>query len=169
MKHFDAIIVGAGIAGASLAAEIAPLMSVFILEMEDQPGYHTTGRSNAFWHATYGGPAVEPLTTASLEWLRSPPAEFAGSGFLSARGAITLAHHQSQSALDQFAASFSGTRIKLERIGRDGLMAMIQAFGPNGRLAFWNAAVLISTWRHFTAFIWQLHASTGRCSPAAKN
>lgn len=137
MKHFDAIIVGAGIAGASLAAEIAPLMSVLILEMEDQPGYHTTGRSNAFWHATYGGPAVEPLTTASLEWLRSPPAEFAGSGFLSARGAITLAHHQSQSALDQFAASFSGTRIELERIGRDGLMAMIPGLRPE-----WQSGIL---------------------------
>ena len=52
MTHYDVAIVGAGIAGASLAAEIAQHRTVLLLEAEAQPGYHTTGRSNAFWHAT---------------------------------------------------------------------------------------------------------------------
>ncbi|WP_235515830.1 FAD-dependent oxidoreductase, partial [Sphingomonas sp. Leaf10] len=58
-------IVGAGMAGASLAAELAPHDDVLLLEAESQPGYHATGRSAAFWSETYGGPLVQPLTTAA--------------------------------------------------------------------------------------------------------
>src|SRR3546814_1422239 len=49
MKNFDVVIAGAGMAGASLAAEISRNASVLLLEMESQPGYHATGRSVAFW------------------------------------------------------------------------------------------------------------------------
>ena len=65
MARYDIAIVGAGIAGASLAAELAPHASVLLLEAEDRPGYHATGRSAAFWSESYGGPGVQPLTTAS--------------------------------------------------------------------------------------------------------
>ena len=65
MSDFDVIIVGGGIAGASLGAEIAAKRRTLIIEAEDQCGYHTTGRSAAFWLAQYGGPAVMPLTLAS--------------------------------------------------------------------------------------------------------
>ena len=66
MNQYDVAIIGAGIAGASIASEIADHCSVIILEAEDQPGYHSTGRSAAFWTESYGGPQVQPLTTASL-------------------------------------------------------------------------------------------------------
>ncbi|MGQ3177999.1 MAG: FAD-dependent oxidoreductase, partial [Blastomonas fulva] len=49
MPDYDVVIIGAGIAGASLAAEIAPHCRVLIAEAEDRPGYHSTGRSAAFW------------------------------------------------------------------------------------------------------------------------
>ena len=61
MNHYDIIIVGAGMAGASLGAELADSASVLILEREAQPGYHTTGRSVAFWSESYGGPVLQPL------------------------------------------------------------------------------------------------------------
>jgi D-arginine dehydrogenase len=137
MTHFDVAIIGAGIAGASLAAEIAPYRSVLILEMEDQPGYHTTGRSNAFWHATYGGPDIAPLSSASLAWLRSPPAEFGADGFLSARGAIMLSHRDTVDRLDAFMADFAGTDIDLERMGRTALENLIPGLLPE-----WDAAIL---------------------------
>ena len=44
MKQFDVAIIGAGIAGASIASEIGEHCSVLLLEAEDQPGYHATGR-----------------------------------------------------------------------------------------------------------------------------
>ena len=43
------IIVGGGIAGASLGAEIADRRRTLIIEAEDQCGYHSTGRSAAFY------------------------------------------------------------------------------------------------------------------------
>lgn len=125
MTHYDVAIIGAGIAGASLAAEIVPHRSVLLLEAEAQPGYHTTGRSNAFWHATYGGPLIAPLTSASLDWLRTPPEDFAECGFLSPRGAITLARDEDSVALEAFAAGFAGSGVALERWDRAMLEAQV--------------------------------------------
>ena len=83
--RFDVVIVGAGMAGASLAAELAPTGArVLLLEAESAPGYHATGRSAAFWTESYGGPGVQPLTTAS------GPALHVG-GYLTPRGALTIA------------------------------------------------------------------------------
>ena len=80
-EHFDIAIVGAGMAGASLAADLAGTASVLLIEAEAQPGYHATGRSAAFWTESYGGAMVQPLTSASGPFLRE-------HGFLSAaRGA----------------------------------------------------------------------------------
>lgn len=84
MSRVDVLIVGAGIAGASLAAALAGSRQVMLVEAEDQPGYHSTGRSAAFWHEGYGGPLVAPLTRASRPALEQ-------GGYLSPRGAIHLA------------------------------------------------------------------------------
>jgi len=107
VTRFDVAIVGAGIAGASLAAELAPRRSVLLLEAEDQPGYHATGRSAAFWSETYGGPHIQPLTSASGPWLRD-------NGLLSRRGELHLARARDKDALDRFVAEFEG-RVELER------------------------------------------------------
>ncbi|MBP6556267.1 MAG: FAD-dependent oxidoreductase, partial [Novosphingobium sp.] len=83
-ERFDFAIVGAGMAGASLAAGLAPHGRVLLLEAEEHPGYHATGRSAAFWTESYGGPLVQPLTTASRGF-------FDEHGLLAPRGALTLA------------------------------------------------------------------------------
>ena len=88
--HYDAVIVGAGMAGASLGAELAPHLSVLVVEMEAQPGFHATGRSVAFWSESYGGPQVRPLTLASHDFLSRPEADFADRPFLSPRGALHI-------------------------------------------------------------------------------
>jgi hypothetical protein len=66
---YDFAVIGAGMAGASLAAELSPYARVLLLEAEDAPGYHATGRSAAFWEECYGGPGVVPLTLASGPYL----------------------------------------------------------------------------------------------------
>ena len=71
------VIVGAGMAGASLAYFLGRDAEVVMLEGEDTPGYHTTGRSAAFWVPSYGGPTVLPLTEASRDFFMDPPEGFA--------------------------------------------------------------------------------------------
>ncbi|MES2137127.1 MAG: FAD-dependent oxidoreductase [Pseudomonadota bacterium] len=90
MNHFDIVIVGGGIAGASLGAEVAGERKTLIIEAEDQCGYHSTGRSAAFYLESYGGPDVALLTLASGRFLERPPADFAEEGFLYRRGALHL-------------------------------------------------------------------------------
>jgi D-arginine dehydrogenase len=90
MSEFDVIIVGGGIAGASLGAEIAAHRRTLIIEGEEQCGYHSTGRSAAFYLESYGGPAVAKLTAASGSFLESPPSDFADRSYLFRRGALHL-------------------------------------------------------------------------------
>jgi D-arginine dehydrogenase len=59
MTDVDLLIVGGGIAGASLAARLAGSMRVLIIEAEDLCGRHATGRSAAFWQASLGGNTPE--------------------------------------------------------------------------------------------------------------
>src|SRR5215217_6683951 len=62
---YDIVIVGGGIAGASLGAEIAGKRRTLIIEAEAHCGYHSTGRSAAFWLESYGGEQVALLTSAA--------------------------------------------------------------------------------------------------------
>ncbi len=94
MSDFDVIIVGGGIAGASLGAQIAGKRRTLIVEAEEQCGYHSTGRSAAFYLESYGGPEVAKLTLASREFLGDPPKDFSERGFLRVRGDLHLTRDQ---------------------------------------------------------------------------
>ena len=110
-RHFDFAIVGAGIAGASLAAGLAVHGSVVLLEAEDRPGYHATGRSAAFWTESYGGPLVYPLTDASFDFLND-------GGFLAPRGALTLARAEEAEGLGAFIAEFTALGVAVQPLTR---------------------------------------------------
>ena len=70
--HFDAVVIGAGIAGASAAAALAADRRVALIEAEDQAGYHSTGRSAAVWIQNYGPPDVRVLTGLSRDFFTAP-------------------------------------------------------------------------------------------------
>jgi D-arginine dehydrogenase len=74
MQAYEFIVIGAGIAGASAAYELAKLGSTIILERESQPGYHTTGRSAAVFSEIYGNATIRGLTVGSRSFFASPPA-----------------------------------------------------------------------------------------------
>ena len=96
MSDIDILIVGGGIAGASLGAELAADRRVMLIEAESQCGFHATGRSAAFWLENYGGPLVAPLSLASRAFLTKPPAEFADEGFLTRRGALHVSRDRAR-------------------------------------------------------------------------
>lgn len=97
--QFDIVIVGAGIAGASLAWQLAPHARVALLEMEEQPGYHATGRSAALFMETYGTPMIRALTCASRAFYAVPPEGFAEHPILSPRGVMHVARTGQEQAL----------------------------------------------------------------------
>lgn len=116
MTRYDVAIVGAGMAGAGLAAALAGSARVLLLEAEGRPGYHSTGRSAAFWSESYGGPLIQPLTSASHEALQP---------FLSPRGCIHLADAAGEGALAALAAEFANSAVALQPVDRTGLAARI--------------------------------------------
>ena len=76
-ESFDAIVIGAGMAGATAAAHLAPDRRVALVEAEDAAGYHSTGRSAAMFILNYGPPDVRVLSGLSRAFFDSPPAGFA--------------------------------------------------------------------------------------------
>ena len=109
--RFDIVVVGAGMAGASLAAELSAHARVLVIEAEDHPGYHTTGRSAAFWTESYGGPGVQPLTSASGPALQQ-------LGVLTARQALTIGTAAQAGQVDAFARTYAALGIEVRVLGR---------------------------------------------------
>ena len=130
---YDFAIVGAGMAGASLAAELAGDASVIVLEAEDVPGYHTTGRSAAFWEECYGGPEIVPLTLASGAMLRE-------GGFLTPRGALYIGRKQDKRKIDSFFDRFGGTGVTIERLDRQRLSERVSGLRADWCDAVWEPA-----------------------------
>jgi D-arginine dehydrogenase len=128
-------IIGAGIAGASLAAELAALGAgrIVLLEAEERPGYHTTGRSAAFWEECYGGPDVVPLTLASGPLLRT-------WGFLSPRGALYVGQAGDEGALDGFMETFAGTGVTIDRLDHAALAGRLPGVRDTYTGAVWEPA-----------------------------
>jgi D-arginine dehydrogenase len=89
---FHAVVIGAGIAGATAAAHLAIAgRRVALIEAEDAPGYHTTGRSTALWIFNYGPADVRAMTALSRQFFEAPPSGFSETPLMSRRPVLTLA------------------------------------------------------------------------------
>lgn len=129
-------IIGGGIAGLSLAAEVAELdgrlleraatgrapLRIMVLEREWQFGYHTTGRSAAAFLETYGSPEIRALTRASRTIIDAIGAE-SGESILRARPLIWVAGDNQLDALDALLTANPGLR----RVDADGARTLCPA------------------------------------------
>ena len=106
-----------------MAAGLALHAKVLVLEAEDRAGYHSTGRSAAFWTESYGGPLVQPLTTASFAFLE-------GHGLLADRGGLTLAREGEAAGLEKFARTFEALGVRVDRLDRADLEARLPGIKP---------------------------------------
>ena len=87
-NNFDIIVIGAGIAGASIAAHLADQRRVCILEMEERPGYHTTGRSASAYEPNYGPAPMLAFARASGAFFHAPPDGFTHAPLFTPRGSL---------------------------------------------------------------------------------
>ena len=125
-QTFDAIVIGAGIAGATVAAHLSADRRVALIEAEEAAGYHSTGRSAAIWILNYGPPDVRVLTGLSRSFFEQPPEGFAEGPILSRRPVVFLAPPEQTEHLGRLLAEGTGLReAPVEEIGR-----MIPALRP---------------------------------------
>jgi D-arginine dehydrogenase len=90
VEDVDAVVIGAGMAGASVAYFLAPHARVAVLEREPYAGMHATGRSAALFSETYGSAQVRALTRATRPFLERPPEGFAAHPILTPRGTLIV-------------------------------------------------------------------------------
>jgi D-arginine dehydrogenase len=126
----DVIIVGAGIAGASLAAFLAATHRVVLLEAESQPGYHSTGRSAAMFMESYGTPNIRALTRASRAFYTAPPAGFSATPLIAPRGAMYVGTPEQAALLDQTEAELRPHTPNLQRLTAAEAVARVPVLRP---------------------------------------
>lgn len=107
-QRFDALVVGAGMAGATVAAQLAARRRVAILEAEESPGFHATGRSAALWLGSYGGADARILTAASRPFFENPPEGFAAVPLIHPRPVVHLAPPDQVRHLESMIAEGAG-------------------------------------------------------------
>ncbi|MEK6721817.1 MAG: FAD-binding oxidoreductase [Chloroflexota bacterium] len=104
MKRVDVAVVGAGIAGITVAAEFARERTVLVLEADTGPARQTTGRSAAICMASYGGPRIQPFTRTGRAWLESGGGGYLERSLLSPRGLVVIAAPGQQASFERYAA-----------------------------------------------------------------
>ncbi|WP_079227193.1 NAD(P)/FAD-dependent oxidoreductase [Pseudomonas putida] len=128
---YDTLIIGAGIAGASLGYRLASERRVLLLERESQPGYHSTGRSAAMFMEAYGTPQIQALTRASRAFYEAPPAGFCEHPLLEPRGCLYVASQEQRELLEQTHAQnlANGTAVSL--LDRDAALALVPSLNAD--------------------------------------
>ncbi len=122
----DAIVIGAGIAGATAAAHLSATRRVALLEAEESAGYHATGRSAAIWIRNYGSPDARILTAASRTFFEAPPPGFAEAPLMRPRPVVHLAPPDQVGHLREMIAEGDDMR----EIPLDKVRAMVPALRP---------------------------------------
>ncbi len=130
MKDFDFAIVGAGIAGVSVAYQLAPHARVIVLERENVPAYHTTGRSAALHSETYGSAEIRAITVASGRFYRNPPKGFADHALLTPRGAVIAGRADQGAEMDQAAREFATLVPTVRRLSLKETLAIAPIIRP---------------------------------------
>ncbi len=130
MQSTDFLIVGAGMAGASMGYWLARQARVMVLERESQPGYHSTGRSAAMFMENYGTPQVRALTTASRAFFETPPPGFTATPLLQARGALMFGNAVQREAVVTAHADALKLSPKSRLLNQADTLAMVPVLRP---------------------------------------
>ncbi|MER8851855.1 FAD-binding oxidoreductase [Mesorhizobium australicum] len=113
------IVIGGGIAGLSLAAEVAAWAEVTVIEREPHLGYHASGRSAALFTETYGNRLVRGLTLASRQAIVE-------GGFVAhRRGALHVGWTGDDAAIDKLARDLQALVPSVRRLSAAELHALV--------------------------------------------
>jgi D-arginine dehydrogenase len=127
---YDFIVVGAGIAGASVAYELATHGSVCLIEAESRPGFHATGRSAALFAPSYGGREIRAITRASRSFFDRPPQDFCEHPLLTPRGCLYIARSDQSDRLQQMVETIRASGGAVAVIDAKEAMARVPLIRP---------------------------------------
>lgn len=132
METADVVIVGGGIAGASLAYFLARegLTDVVILEREAVPGYHSSGRSAAISRAWSEEPVVQAFKTLSHTFFRQPPEGFSDAPIFQPTGVLEAVSPEDTDRVDDLLAQCRAAGFDAERWGPKEACAHIPILKP---------------------------------------
>jgi len=187
MERVDVLIVGGGIAGASLAARLAGDMRVLVIEAEDMCGRHATGRSAAFWQASLGGDTPERRLSLASKAMFDGNWPGSDTPLLRARGAVHLTGPCGEAFEEMGELSGAFAPVRLDRAGLDALIpgmreqwtgAWYEASCADIEVAAFHNACLAATRRkggeirtdvsmlsaHRVEGAWEAETSSGRVS-----
>jgi D-arginine dehydrogenase len=123
----DAVVVGAGIAGASAGWALAERgAGIVILETEATAGHHATGRSAALLMESYGGPRISALVRASRSLLTEPPEGFADHPLTAPRGTLWIADADHEGRLRADAQGWRGVEV----LDHDAARSLVPVLRP---------------------------------------
>lgn len=133
----DFIIVGGGVAGLSAAARLALHGQVVVLEAEEAVGYHSSGRSAAFYHFGLGNPLVRGLTAWSRPFFDAPPAGFTDVPLATPKPALFIATEAMRAELDDLGAEMRRFTDSVETADEAAMRALcpLLKFGEGGIVA----------------------------------
>ncbi len=129
-RRADIVIIGGGIAGAGAAYALSPRCRVILLERENQPGYHTTGRSAALFSETYGNAPIRALTVASRDFLMQPPPGFCDGPLLTPRGVLQVGTADKAARLDAAYEEMRSLVPSIQRLDAAAVLRQVPALRP---------------------------------------
>lgn len=126
-RTYEVVIVGGGIAGASLAYFLAArgVRDVLLLEREVQPGFHSTGRSAAVAVEWDPIPALQALKVQGAAFLRRPPAGFAEQPLLLPSGILVVCQEPLWDAARAAVPVLAAAGTAVEALSREQVLARI--------------------------------------------
>lgn len=146
MPRFDAIVIGAGVVGASIAWRLAPELRVAVVEMERTAGYHSSGRSATYFNVGLGVTAVRVLTAASQDFFLHPAPGFSGNPLADPLPALTVAGAQSEGRLDEYLRAVGALVPGLVRLDAEAIQRLVPLIRPS-RDGIWSAVLDPSAFR----------------------
>ncbi|MCC9162719.1 FAD-binding oxidoreductase [Alcaligenes sp. MMA] len=127
---YDYVIVGAGMAGVSLAYRLPESAHVLVLERESHAAYHSTGRSAAMFVETYGTETIRALTVAGNDFFSHPPDGFSDQPILLPRGVLYVGTAEQQDLLDSQYEDWHEQGLDVSRMTAEQALTLVPCLDP---------------------------------------